>query len=158
MSHKDYPVTPAIRFLRENKVEFEPFEYEYQEKGGTRQTAEELKVDEHNVIKTLIMEADGEPIVVLMHGDREVSTKNLARLLGVKKVEPAKAENAAKYSGYLFGGTSPFGTKRKMKTYIEESIMALDYIYINGGKRGFIVKVSPDTLKLLEYELVSVAI
>ncbi len=158
MSQKDYPVTPAIRFLRKNKVEFEPFEYEYQEKGGTRQTAEELKVDEHSVIKTLIMEADGEPIVVLMHGDIEVSTKNLARLLGVKKVEPAKAENAAKYSGYLFGGTSPFGTKRKMKIYIEESIMALDYIYINGGKRGFILKISPDALKLLDYELVSVAI
>jgi Cys-tRNA(Pro) deacylase len=158
MAQKDYPVTPAIRFMRENKVDFEPFEYEYQEKGGTRQTAEELKVDEHKVIKTLIMEADGQPIVVLMHGDREVSTKNLARTLRVKKVEPAKAEIATKYTGYMFGGTSPFGTKRKMKTYIEESIMQLDCIYINGGKRGFILKISPEVLKLLDYELVSVAI
>jgi Cys-tRNA(Pro) deacylase len=158
MSKNDYPVTPAIRFLRQKEVPFDTYEYEYIDKGGTRQTAEELNVSEHNVIKTLVMEADGTPIIVLMHGDCEVSTKELARIIGVKKVEPAKLENATKYTGYIFGGTSPFGTKRQMKTYIEESIMTLDKIYINGGKRGFILGISPEYLKLLDYELVNVAI
>lgn len=146
MSKQDIPVTPAIRELRTKKVEFEVFQYSYEEKGGTRQTAEVLKVKEHNVIKTLIFEADSELIVVLMHGDYEVSTKELARILGVKKVEPADERKAMNATGYQFGGTSPFGTRRKMEVYVEQSIFDLDKIYINGGKRGLIVKISPHDL------------
>lgn len=158
MSKKDFPMTTAIRFLKDKKVEFVPYEYEYLDKGGTKQTAEELSVDEHNVIKTLVMESEKFPFIVLMHGDCEVSTKEMARHLNVKKVEPAKIENALKYTGYMFGGTSPFGTKRAMKVFIEESIMSLDKIYINGGKRGFIIEIIPEGLTTLDYELVSVAI
>lgn len=158
MAKKDYPVTPAIRFLRDKNIEFETYEYEYIDKGGTRQTADELGVDEHSVVKTLVMEADGTPILVLMHGDMEVSTKELARILNVKKVEPATVEIASKYTGYIFGGTSPFGTKRQMKVYIEKSIMQLDKIYINGGKRGFILGISPRALEYLDHKLVNVGI
>ncbi len=151
-------MTTAIRFLKSKKIDFVPYEYEYLEKGGTKQTADELQVDEHSVVKTLVFESENSPFIVLMHGDREVSTKEMARHLGVKKVEPAKIEDAFKYTGYMFGGTSPFGTKRAMKVYIEEGIMALEKIYINGGKRGFIIEIKPDSLKLLDYEIVSVAI
>ena len=159
MSKQDIPVTTAIRHLRQAKVEFVPYSYDYEEKGGTRQTAVELNVNEHNVIKTLVFIADGELIIVLMHGDKEVSTKELARQLNVKKVEPADQKSAMNATGYQFGGTSPFGIKKNLPIYIENTIMELDKIYINGGKRGFIIEISVSDLpKLLKIELVQVAI
>lgn len=159
MAKKDYPVTPAVRLLREKKIEYIPYEYEYLEKGGTKQTAEELKVDEHLVIKSLVMECEKFPFMVLMHGDKEVSTKELARQLNVKKAEPVQIETALKLTGYMFGGTSPFGTRKEMTVYVEASIMELEKIYINGGKRGFIIEINPrDLEKALTIELVNVAI
>ncbi len=145
---QDYPITTAIRFLRAKKIDFTPFQYDYEEKGGTAQTARVLNVDEHCVIKTLILETeDAAPFVMLQHGDREVSLKELARILGKKKAEPCEAAKAAKFTGYLFGGTSPFGTKRAMPVLAEAGIFSLDSIYINGGKRGFIVKIAPSDLR-----------
>ncbi len=159
MAKKDYPVTPAIRVIRDLKIDFEPYEYEYQDKGGTAQTAIELKVDEHNVIKTLVMESESDQFIVLMHGDREVSTKELARQIGSKKAEPCKAETAHKLTGYMFGGTSPFGTRKQMQVYAESSIFNLDTIYINGGKRGFIIGIKPESLKIaFDLKEVNVAI
>ena len=144
----DFPVTPAVRFLREKKVEFVPRLYDYVEKGGTRESARQLGVDEHAVVKTLVLETnEKKPLIVLMHGDREVSTKNLARLLGVKSVAPATPEKASKLTGYLVGGTSPFGTRTKMPVYVEKSILSLERVYINGGKRGFLVEIDPEVLK-----------
>ena len=156
----DYPVTPAVRTLREKKVEFEPRTYDYVEKGGTRQSAEALGVDDHAVVKTLVMETDAlKPLVVLMHGDREVSTKQLARTLGVKAVHPCRPDAAQKHTGYLIGGTSPFGTRAKMPVYAERTIFELPKIYVNGGKRGFLVGIAPDALReLLPIEEVEVAI
>ena len=143
----EYPVTPAIRFLREKKVEFTPLLYNYVDKGGTRESAKQLGVDEHAVVKTLVFETnEKKPLIVLMHGDREVSTKNLARHLGVKSVEPATPEKASKVTGYHVGGTSPFGTRSKLIVYAEKTIFDLEKIYINGGKRGFLVAVSPSVL------------
>lgn len=144
----DYPVTQAVRVLREKKVEFEPHLYDYVEKGGTRASAESLGVDEHAVIKTLVFETDAKkPLIVLMHGDAQVSTKNLARFLGAKTVTPAEPEKANKWTGYLVGGTSPFGIKTKMPVYAEKTIFDLPRIYINGGKRGFLVSIAPQILK-----------
>ena len=144
----NYPITPAIRVLREKKIEFEPFVFEYVEKGGTRHSAEILKVDEHSVIKTLIFETNGKkPLIVLQHGDREVSTKNLARILNVKSVAPVAAEKANKLTGYMVGGTSPFGVKTKMPVYAEKTIFDLPEIYINGGKRGFLISIDPKILR-----------
>ena len=144
----DYPITPAVRFLREKKVDFVPHLYDYVERGGTRESAKQLVVDEHAVVKTLVFEtSDKKPLIVLMHGDREVSTKNLARLLNVKAVAPATPEKASRLTGYLGGGTSPFGTKTKMPIYAEKTIFELDRIYINGGKRGFLVEIEPGVLK-----------
>lgn len=156
----DFPITPAVRFLREKKIDFVPHLYDYIEKGGARESARQLGVGEHAVVKTLVFEtSEKKPLIVLMHGDREVSTKNLARLLNVKSVEPVKPEKAAKLTGYLVGGTSPFGTRMKMPIYIESTIFDLDRIYINGGKRGFLVGVSPAMLKsVLEVEEVAVGI
>lgn len=156
----EYPVTPAVRFLREKKVEFVPHLYEYVEKGGTRESAKQLGVDEHSVVKTLVFETnENKPMIVLMHGDREVSTKNLARHLGVKSVEPAAAAKASKVTGYQFGGTSPFGTKIKLPVYVESTIFELERIYINGGKRGFLVEIDPTLLgELLYVEKVSVSV
>jgi Cys-tRNA(Pro) deacylase len=143
----DYPITPAVRFLRERKVEFVPRLYDYVEKGGTRESARQLGVDEHEVVKTLVFETnENKPLIVLMHGDREVSAKNLARLLGVKSVDPATPEKASKLTGYLVGGTSPFGTRTKMPVFVEKSILSLDKIYINGGKRGFLMEIEPSVL------------
>lgn len=155
-----YPITQAIRFLREKKIDFSPRLYDYVEKGGTRESAKQLGVDEHSVVKTLVFETnEKKPLIVLMHGDREVSTKNLARILNVKSVEPASPEKAAKWTGYLVGGTSPFGTKTKIPVYAEATIFDLDRIYINGGKRGFLVEIDPAVLKpSLMAEEVSVAI
>ena len=143
----EYPVTPAVRFLREKKVEFTPHLYNYVEKGGTRESAKQLGVDEHAVVKTLVFETnDKKPLIVLMHGDREVSTKNLARHLGVKSVEPATPDKASKITGYLVGGTSPFGTKTRVPIYVEKTICDLERIYINGGKRGFLVEIAPSVV------------
>ena len=155
----DHPITPAIRFLREKKIRFAPHLYKYVEHGGTRESAKQLGVDEHAVIKTLVFEtSEKKPLIVLMHGDREVSTKNLARQIGVKSVEPASAERATKWTGYIFGGTSPFGTKTKVPVYAERTIFDLDEIYINGGKRGFLVEIDPAGLRSLNINEVDVAI
>ena len=156
----NYPITPAIRVLRENKIEFTPHIFEYVEKGGTKHSSEILGVDEHAVIKTLIFETnDKKPLIVLMHGDLKVSTKNLARHLKVKTVAPAAPERANNLTGYLVGGTSPFGVKTKMLVYAESSIFNLEKIYINGGKRGFLVEISPTVLEnILSLERVEVAV
>ena len=156
----NYPITPAIRVLREKKVEFTPHVFEYVEKGGTKHSAEVLKVDEHTVIKTLIFETnEKKPLIVLQHGDREVSTKNLARILKVKTVAPVAPEKASKLTGYLTGGTSPFGVKTKMPVMAEKTIFDLERIFINGGKRGFLVEIKPQVLcDVLMIELVEVGI
>ena len=155
-----YPVTPAVRLLRERGVEFEPHLYEYEERGGTRHSAESLGVDEHAVVKTLVMETDERrPLIVLMHGDREVSTKNLARSLGVKTVQPCKPETAQKHTGYLVGGTSPLGTRTRLPVYAERTIFELPRVYLNGGKRGFLVSLDPRVLReVLQVEEVEVAV
>jgi Cys-tRNA(Pro) deacylase len=139
--------TPATQFLRKNSIAFSEHPYEYEEHGGTTVSARELGVDEHHVVKTLIMQDDAaKPMIVLMHGDRKVSTKNLARQIGCKSVEPCKPEVAQRHSGYLVGGTSPFGTKKSMPVYVEQSILALDKIYINGGRRGYLVGIDPKVI------------
>lgn len=144
----DYPITPAVRFLREKKVEFVPHIYDYVEKGGSAESARQLGVDEHAVVKTLIFETnDKKPLIVLMHGDRQVSAKNLARHMGVKTLEPADAGRASKWTGYKFGGTSPFATRAAMPVFVEKTIFGLARIYINGGKRGFLVEIDPSLLK-----------
>jgi len=144
----DYPITPAIRVLREKKVEFEAHVFEYVEKGGTRHSAEVLKVSEHAVVKTLIFEtSEKKPLIVLQHGDAQVSTKNLARILNVKAAAPVAPERANKLTGYLVGGTSPFGSKTKMPVYAEKTIFDLPHIFINGGKRGFLIRIEPQVLK-----------
>ncbi len=143
-----YPITQAIRFLRQKKVDFEPHLFGYVEKGGAKHSAEVLGVDEHAVIKTLVFETnEKKPVLVLQHGDREVSEKNLARHLKVKSVSPALAEKAHKLTGYLFGGTSPFGLKTQIPIYVEKTIFNLDKIFINGGKRGFLVEIESSELK-----------
>ena len=150
----DYPITAAIRFLREKKVDFVPHLYDYVEKGGTAESARQLGVDEHAIVKTLVFETnERKPLIVLMHGDRQVSTKNLARHLGVKSVEPATPERANKWTGYLVGGTSPFGLKTYMPIYVEKTIFDLERIYINGGKRGFLVEVNPEVFNLLDLNI-----
>ena len=156
----DYPVTPAVRVLREKKVAFEPHLYEYEERGGTRRSAAELGVEEHAVVKTLVMETETrKALMVLMHGDREVSTKQLARRLGVKSVQPCAPETAQKHTGYVVGGTSPFGTRARLPVYVERTIFELPKIYINGGKRGFLVSIEPRVLRdVLPVEEVEVAI
>ncbi|MDQ3374880.1 MAG: aminoacyl-tRNA deacylase [Acidobacteriota bacterium] len=156
----DYPVTPAIRFLREKKIEFEPHVFEYVEKGGTKHSAEVLNAREHAVIKTLVFETNEQkPLIVLMHGDFQVSTKELARVLNVKTIAPVAPERASKLTGYLVGGTSPFGTKTKMPIYTEETIFDLKKIFINGGKRGFLISIAPHVLDdLLQPEKVQVAV
>ena len=156
----DYPVTAAVRFLKEKKVDFLPRLYDYVEKGGTSESAKQLGVDEHAVVKTLIFETnEKKPLIVLMHGDLQVSTKNLARHIGVKSVEPASPERASKHTGYLVGGTSPFGTRALLPVYVESTIFDLDKIYINGGKRGFLVEIATGVLKTaLDIEEVSVGI
>lgn len=155
----EYPITPAVRFLREKEIEFVPHLYDYVEKGGANESARQLGVDVHAVVKTLVLETnEKKPLFVLMHGDREVSTKSLARHLGVKSVEPATPEKASKLTGYLVGGTSPFGTRTKMPVYAERTIFGLERIWINGGKRGFLVEIDPDALRLLQAAEVEVGI
>jgi Cys-tRNA(Pro) deacylase len=155
-----YPVTLAIRALRAAGVSFEPHVYAWEAHGGTAASAAALGVDEHQVIKTLIFEDDRkEPLCVLMHGDREVSTKQLARLIGKKTALPCRPEVADRHSGYQVGGTSPFGLRRKMPVYMQQSILDLSRIYLNGGARGFLVAVDPrDAERVLSPTLVDVAI
>jgi Cys-tRNA(Pro) deacylase len=139
--------TPATALLKQRKVPFSEHPYEYEEHGGTSVSARELGVDEHHVVKTLVMQDEAaKPLIVLMHGDRKVSTKNLARNIGCKSVEPCKPDVAQRHSGYLVGGTSPFGTRKAMPVYVEESILELETIYINGGRRGFLVGIAPRAL------------
>ncbi len=148
MAKDKFPVTPAIRLLKQKKADFTEFIYEYEEKGGTAQTATELSVEEHSVIKTLVIDCgEKDPVIILMHGDKEVSMKNLARQLAVKTAQPATSDMASKATGYQFGGTSPFGTKKSLQIAAEKSIFDLDSIYINGGKQGFILKMKPQVLK-----------
>lgn len=160
MAKEKFPVTPAIRHLRSENVAFSEHLYQYEEKGGTAVSARELGVDEHAVIKTLVMEDERKnPLIVLMHGDCQVSTKELARLMGVKLITPCSPEAANRHSGYLVGGTSPFGTKKLLPVYLEESIAALAKIYLNGGKRGFLVGLDPaEVVRVLRPVLVNVAL
>ena len=139
--------TQATQFLRKHNVAFSEHPYRYEEHGGTGVSARALGVPEHEVVKTLVMQDEAaKPLIVLMHGDCKVSTKNLARALGCKWVEPCKPEVAQRHSGYQVGGTSPFGTRKAMPVYIEQSILALDTIYINGGRRGYLVGLAPQVL------------
>ena len=159
MSKDHIPATPAIRALKENRVDFVPRPYKYEERGGTEVAARELCVDEHLTVKTLVMEDDGKsPFIVLMHGDREVSTKDLARILGVKTVQPCDAASANRHTGYMVGGTSPFGTRKSLPVYVEETILGLPVIYINAGRKGLLVEMRPaDLAKVLKLTPVSVA-
>ena len=154
------PVTAAIRVLREAGVAFGEHPYNYEAKGGTAVSARELGVPEQSVVKTLIMEDERKaPLVVLMHGDLQVSTKELARAIGVKSVSPCSPDTAQRHSGYLVGGTSPFGTKKQMPVYLEETILSLPLIYINGGSRGFLVSLEPrELVRVLKPVLVKVGI
>lgn len=154
------PSTPATRLLRASGVAYTEHPYRYEEHGGTRVSARELGLPEHAVVKTLIMEDEtGTPLVVLMHGDREVSTRSLARQLGRKSIQPCRPDAANRHSGYLVGGTSPFGTRKAMPTFIERTILDLDRIYVNGGSRGFLVGLAPaDLVRVLSPTPVEVAI
>lgn len=147
MAKDKLPVTPGIRLLRERGIDFKESPYKYEERGGTEVAARELGVDEHQVIKTLVMEDEHRnTFIVLMHGDREVSTKALARVLGVKTVTPCTAATAEKHTGYMVGGISPFGTRKPLPVYVEASILSLPRIYINAGKRGLLAELSPGDL------------
>lgn len=160
MSKEKFPVTPATRFLQGRGVQFTYHLYAYEDRGGTAHSASSLGVDEHCVIKTLIMEDERRnPLIVLMHGDRKVSTKELARILRVKSIAPCDPAIANKHSGYLVGGTSPFGTRKPMPVYLEASVLDLPLVYVNGGKRGFLVGLPPAALqRLLDPTLVDVAV
>jgi Cys-tRNA(Pro) deacylase len=149
MAKKDRHVseTPATAWLKAHGVAYTEHPYDYVEHGGTAESARQLGVDEHAVVKTLVMQDErAQPLVVLMHGDRQVSTKNLARAIGCKSVEPCKPEVAQRHSGYLVGGTSPFGLKKPMPVVVEDSVLALPRICINGGRRGFLVGIEPAVL------------
>ena len=154
------PSTNATRLLKQAGISFTEHLYRYEEHGGTAVSARELGVDEHAVIKTLVMEDEkGTPLIILMHGDREVSTRELARQIGAKAVQPCKPEVANRHSGYLVGGTSPLGTRKAMPVHAEASLFDLDRIYLNGGSRGFLVGLSPiDLERVLTLSRVSVAI
>jgi Cys-tRNA(Pro) deacylase len=147
MARKDRHVseTPATQWLRRHGVDFTEHPYDYVEHGGTAESARQLGVDEHAVVKTLVMQDErAQPLVVLMHGDRQVSTKNLARAIGAKSVEPCKPDVAQRHSGYLVGGTSPFGFKREgVPVYVDAGVLALPRIYVNGGRRGYLVGLEP---------------
>jgi len=144
MAKDKTPVTPATRMLKQAKIDYTPHLYAYEERGGTTVSARELQVDEHQVVKTLVMEDENRnPLIVLMHGDQEVSTKSLARTLGVKTISPCDADTAQKHTGYQVGGTSPFATRKALPVYMERTIRELQTIYINGGKRGFLIGLSP---------------
>ena len=152
--------TPATVFLRAQGVAYTEHEYEYVEHGGTEVSSRALGVAEHDVVKTLVMQDEaGRPLLVLMHGDRKVSTKNLARQAGVKRVEPCRPDVAQRHSGYQIGGTSPFGTKKALRVYLERSVLERPKIYINGGRRGFLVGLAPgEIVRVLQPVLVEVAL
>lgn len=160
MAKEKAPVTPAVRVLREAKVGFTDHLYAYEEKGGTAASSRELGVDEHSVVKTLVMEDDRKnPLIILMHGDRQVSTRELARSIGARSITPCSPDVAQKYTGYLVGGTSPFGARKQMPVYLEASILYLPKIYLNGGKRGYLVGIAPqDVVQVLRPVLVTVAV
>jgi len=160
MPKEKLPITQAVRMLMEKGADFTLRTYKYEEKGGTTVASRELGVDEHQVVKTLVMEDDRKnPLLILMHGDNQVSTKNLARVLGVKSVEPCDPETAHRHTGYMVGGISPFGTRKPLKVYVEASVLELPMIYINAGKRGLLAEMSPDVLKkVLNPTAVNVAI
>jgi len=160
MARNKIPATPAIRLLKQHKVIFIPRSYKYEEKGGTRTSARKLQVDEHEVIKTLVMEDEQQhPLIVLMHGDCEVSLKHLARQLKVKKITPCTADRADSLTGYQTGGISPFGTRQTLPIYMEESIGNMERLIINGGRRGLLVELAPkDLTNILKPTTVSVAI
>jgi Cys-tRNA(Pro) deacylase len=140
-------VTAAIRELRRHGVRFTEHEYRYEDRGGTRAAATELGVDEHAVVKTLVMEDEArQPVIVLMHGDREVSTKQLARVIGRKSIQPCEPQVAERHTGYRVGGTSPFGTQKKLPVFVQRSVLDLDTIYVNGGRRGLLVQIAPAEL------------
>ena len=152
--------TPATQMLTAHQVAFTDHPYDYVEHGGTAESARQLGLDEHHVVKTLVMQdQDAKPLIVLMHGDRKVSTKNLARQIGAKHVQPCKPEVANRHSGYLVGGTSPFGTKKDMPVFIEESILSLPRIAINGGRRGYLLQLDPQVcVRLLQAKTVQCAL
>ena len=152
--------TPATQLLRAQGVEFTEHPYDYVEHGGSAESARQLGLDEHMVVKTLVMQdQDARPLIVLMHGDRKVSTKNLARQIGAKHVQPCKPEVANRHSGYLVGGTSPFGTRKEMPVFIEESILQLPRIAINGGRRGYLLQLAPQVcVRLLQARPVQCAL
>lgn len=160
MAKSDIPKTQAIRSLIEHGIPFAVFAYPYEARGGTSVSSRALGVDEHVVIKTLIMETEQKvPLVVLMHGDREVSTKQLARFLKVKSITPCAPKVADRHSGYQVGGTSPFGTRNAMPAYVESTILDLEHIYINAGKRGLLARIDPRDLgKALNVTPVQVAV
>ena len=160
MSKEKFPTTQAIRSLKHHKIAFSIKPYKYEERGGTAVAARELNLDEHRVVKTLVMENENRhPFLILMHGDNKVSTKALARALGVKTVNPCDPRVAQKYTGYFVGGTSPFGTKKPLRIYIENTIVDLEKIYINAGKRGLLAEISPgDLMRTLNPTPVNVAI
>lgn len=152
--------TPAVAFLKAHGVDYTEHVYEYREHGGAQHSAEALELDPFAVVKTLVMQDEkASPLLVLMHGNRTVSTKNLARQIGTKSVEPCTPETASRHSGYLVGGTSPFGTRRKLPVYIERSILSLPRIYLNGGRRGYLVGIAPDAcVRLLTAQPVDCAL
>ncbi len=150
----------AIPMLRKHGVAFTEHEYRYQERGGTAVSSRELGIDEHSVIKTLVMEDENKkPLIVLMHGDREVSTKNLARQIGARTVSPCTPDVAQRHTGYMVGGTSPFGTRKPLPVFMEKTIAELDRVYINGGRRGFLLSMSPvDLIRVLSPSLVEAGV
>ena len=160
MAKDRIPVTPAMLALKKHLVDFIPRTYKYEEHGGTRVSARELGVPEHEVIKTLVMEDEGgSPLIVLMHGDKEVSTKALARILGVKSIHPCDPKTAERHTGYRVGGTSPFGLKKPLPLYMEETIPSLPRILINAGSRGLLAEMPPSELvRVLKPAAVRVAI
>lgn len=148
--NKHVSQTPATQLLRQHRIEFGEHSYDYVEHGGTAESARQLGVEEHCVIKTLVMEDEhAKPLIVLMHGDRTVSTKNLARQIGAKRIEPCRPDVANRHSGYLVGGTSPFGTRKPLPVYVERTILSLEKIYLNGGRRGYLVSLAPAVLTTL---------
>jgi Cys-tRNA(Pro) deacylase len=159
MTKEHFPVTPAVRVLKENSAEFSLHPYKYEERGGTEVSARELRVDEYRVIKTLVMEDDRKaPLIILMHGNRQVSTKELARVLGVKSIQPCDPATANRHTGYLVGGTSPFGTRKPIPIYIEKTILEIPRILINAGKRGLLAEVATgDLVRILDPVPVTVA-
>jgi Cys-tRNA(Pro) deacylase len=159
MTKEHFPVTPAVRVLKENGADFSLHPYKYEERGGTEVSARELRVDEYRVIKTLVMEDDQKaPLIILMHGNRQVSTKELARILGVKSIQPCDPATANRHTGYLVGGTSPFGTRKPIPIYIEKTILEIPRILINAGRRGLLAEVATgDLVRILNPSPVTVA-